>query len=75
MACNHKRSTGENIHNKNDIHKTSALFHHYYIKDPKYIEEDSFATLAKRRPNWNSEGKRQYGEDVDPVFLRFGKMG
>lgn len=39
------------------------------------IEEDSFAPMAERRPNWNSGVKRQDGEDVDHVFLRFGKRG
>jgi len=39
------------------------------------IEEDSFAPMADRRPNWNSGVKRQDGEDVDHVFLRFGKRG
>jgi len=37
--------------------------------------EDTFAPMADRRPNWNSGVKRQDGEDVDHVFLRFGKRG
>jgi len=43
-------------------------------KGPNDVE-DNFAPMADRRPNWNSGVKRQDGEDVDHVFLRFGKRG
>ena len=33
------------------------------------------APMAERRPIYNSGVKRQDGEDVDHVFLRFGKRG
>lgn len=44
-------------------------------KGPNELDEPSYAPLAERRPNWNSGVKRQDGEDVDHVFLRFGKRG
>lgn len=44
-------------------------------KGPEDLEEPSYAPLAERRPNYNSGAKRHDGEDVDHVFLRFGKRG
>ena len=41
----------------------------------KFIHLSFIAPMADRRPNWNSGVKRQDGEDVDHVFLRFGKRG
>jgi len=42
---------------------------------PSDVEEESFSPMAERRPIYNSGVKRQDGEDVDHVFLRFGKRG
>jgi len=44
-------------------------------KGPSDVEEESFSPMAERRPIYNSGVKRQDGEDVDHVFLRFGKRG
>jgi len=44
-------------------------------QSPSDVEEESFSPMAERRPIYNSGVKRQDGEDVDHVFLRFGKRG
>jgi len=44
-------------------------------KGPSDVEEESFSPMAEQRPIYNSGVKRQDGEDVDHVFLRFGKRG
>ena len=44
-------------------------FHHIFIF------ASISAPMAERRPIYNSGVKRQDGEDVDHVFLRFGKRG
>lgn len=44
-------------------------------KGSEDLEEASYAPIPERRPIWNAGVKRQDGEDVDHVFLRFGKRG